>query len=643
MYRQHSDQDTGKVIVHTYYVEEEKLEEHQRVQRRADKTEQTESRKKFLLDSPYCKIPDIDPFDPIAAGQVNRQGQLRCKGQRSITYVDGPVLRINRTVIDEVYKENFTYCTYTPILRPNPNDRYIEYGNQSAPFDKDVLIPPEHEFLVVVCHNGTNQVFYTNIHGFITIKPDLEKRCNQNFETFAKTNPSTDQFNVLLIGIDSISRLNFHRNMQQTRDFLINELSAIEMFGYNKVADNTFYNMVPLLSGKFAEELPWNSSMMTQEFDIYDFIWKNYSKAGYRTLFAEDAPGMGMFTYSKEGFHNPPTDYYTRPMAFSMSRHVSLWNLDHLCFGDQQETEIYLKITEDFATTFKDKPYFGLTFISRLTHDYDTNARFADFLYAEFLSRIKNLGLLENTVLFLFSDHGPRFGDWRSTYIGKVEERLPFNYLVFPKTFHQKYPRIIETVRNNSKRLTTTFDVHETLNDILNFDVVNKPSSVSSRGISLFREIPKERSCQDAGIPSHWCLCSEETIIDKDSRVSLEISKGVVAHINELLVSSVSCAKLSLESVSEIVKIQPSDKVPRVAGVDSDKDIYTEESAEMYQISLVTSPGHAAFEATVMYNQETSFLRFEGQISRINYYGNQSICEDDVLLKLYCFCNSTRR
>ena len=543
----------------------------------------------------------------------------------------------------QVYHGKFTFCKYRPILRPKYDDVYIEYGKYSDQFDKDVVIKPEHEFLEVICLDRNNHTFYANVHGFITIKPHVEKRCNQSSEFFSKNHTTKEKFNVLLIGVDSVSRLNFLRNMIQTRDFLVNHLDAIEMSGYNKVGENTFPNMVPLLTGKFVSELGWNNSMIHQPFDIYDYVWNNFSAAGYRTLFAEDNPSLALFR--RKGFNNPPTDYYFKPLALSMEKQSSLWNQGH-CFTDRHETDIFLNYTSDFAETFKDKPHFGFTFITRLTHNDLDHARYADFIYVEFLRKIKSQGLLNNTILFFFSDHGLRFGDWRMTYIGKIEDRLPFSYLVLPEKFHQKYPKIVETIRKNSKRLTTTFDIHETLNDILNFNSEVKPvASESTRGISLFQEIPQNRTCEHAGINPHCCLCMEQTYVDKDSLLSLRIAEGVVSHINNILSSSQLCANLSLESISEIVKIQLNDKVLSV-----DKQMYGSLifnknkviSNEMYQMSLTTLPAHAAFEATVNYNHNTKSVHVNGQVSRINAYGNQSICVDNSMLRLYCYCKTNK-
>lgn len=89
-----------------------------------------------------------------------------------------------------------------------------------------------------------------------------------------------------------------------------------------------------------------------------------------------------------------------------------------------------------------------------------------------------------------------------------------FFFGVFPKSFKRKYPLAVRNFRRNSRRLTTHFDVYETLKDIANLDgdvisndKVKKRSEdlkerggTMPRGISMFNEIPNDRTCDYAGI-----------------------------------------------------------------------------------------------------------------------------------------------
>ena len=78
--------------------------------------------------------------------------------------------------------------------------------------------------------------------------------------------------NVLFVGIDSVSRLQFDRHFPITARNIISGQGFHTMYGYNKVADNTFPNLTPLLTGHYVEDL-WNETM-NEPFDYFPFIWK---------------------------------------------------------------------------------------------------------------------------------------------------------------------------------------------------------------------------------------------------------------------------------------------------------------------------------------------------------------------------------
>lgn len=57
------------------------------------------------------------------------------------------------------------------------------------------------------------------------------------------------------------------------------------------------------------------------------------------------------------------------------------------------------------------------------------------------------------------------------------------------------------TFQSNLERLTTPFDVHETLEDILYLQQhATTKKQQQSRAISLFNKVPEQRSCSDAFI-----------------------------------------------------------------------------------------------------------------------------------------------
>lgn len=81
-----------------------------------------------------------------------------------------------------------------------------------------------------------------------------------------------------------------------------------------------------------------------------------------------------------------------------------------------------------------------------------------------------------------------RFADIRNTLQGKQEERLPFFSFIFPSWFKQVHPQAYANFVYNTQYLTTPFDIHKTLENILNFDTP-KDGDRRQRAISLFDKV----------------------------------------------------------------------------------------------------------------------------------------------------------
>lgn len=60
-----------------------------------------------------------------------------------------------------------------------------------------------------------------------------------------------------------------------------------------------------------------------------------------------------------------------------------------------------------------------------------------------------------------------RFAEVRNTLQGKLEERLPFFSFRFPDGFKRQFSVEYQQFKKNLNRLTTPFDVHKTIIDIL--------------------------------------------------------------------------------------------------------------------------------------------------------------------------------
>lgn len=601
----------------------------------------------FLVNTQTCKIPHLSPFDPSIIQYLKPGKIIECDKFLPYTYEDGARLVVNWTAINQSrHKDKFRSCRFQPILRPYEaeNHNYFDYGDHSAPFTNSIIVP--HEFVRVRCHNKNGGRIYTNYHQFIQKNQTVEQLKTTAFE---KHKPSTsEQLNVLMLGVDSISRLNFQRYMKRTFNLLHSELGAFDMMGYNKVADNTFVNIVPMTLGKFLEEVPWNESMSEIPFDDYDFIWKQFSQRGYRTLYAEDAPKIAIFDFLKAGFHKSPADYFNRHFSIAMTRDKRLWYNEHKCLVNRLETDIILNYTFQFASVMKNNPYFAFAFITGLTHDLQESAALADVPYYSYLKSLFDSNMLNNTLVIFYSDHGMRFGKMRETYIGKLEERLPFLFLVLPPWFRRQYPLINRNLKINERRLVTPFDIYETLRHVLFFQKDRKHLNEfpSSRGTSLFEEVLENRTCSEVGILPHWCTCSKHQHIPTDVIKIRDLAENIVMTLNTILKEYQKCSQLSLQSVLNATKILPYDEILRFKKSKNDvinrKVTYGDKVVSFvhYQLIIQTVPGEGRFEATVKHDEFHDIAEIASDISRVNLYGDQSICVTDHSIKKFCYCKN---
>lgn len=164
-----------------------------------------------------------------------------------------------------------------------------------------------------------------------------------------------------------------------------------------------------------------------------------------------------------------PTDYYLRPYCVAAESEIgNTHQLNaNLCLGTRLNFDNLLHYTRKVAEEFADDPYFGFVWQASLTHDFLEYPQLGDDSYHDFLAYLKQNDLLHNTAVVFMSDHGLRWGSFRQTYQGRLEDSLPFVFLMLPDWWRSQHPYAVETLERNTRSLTTPFDLHETLRDLL--------------------------------------------------------------------------------------------------------------------------------------------------------------------------------
>ncbi|GAB6030796.1 hypothetical protein CHUAL_007643 [Chamberlinius hualienensis] len=479
---------------------------------------------------------------------------------------------------------------------------------------------------------------YNNYFFNIVRKPAVEKRCKINSSSFLANKPSCveqERLSVLVMGIDSVSRTNLLRQLPNIYSLLINKLQAIDMYGYNKVGRNTYPSLIPYLTGNSSDEIMasclknWKNS-----FDNCTFAWDLFENAGYRTAFVENLDYFGLFLLNKGGSRRQLAHYYGHTLYLPVKQYNILKNG---CWRGESDDSQVLKWAYLFQREFANDPHFGHFWISRYSHDSVVKVQFLETSLMRTFENMIAEGLLNKTLLIFMSDHGMRFGKFRQTEIGRQEENLPFMYFIFPQWFREKFQTAVDIVRQNRHRLITTFDLHETLKDILNCDYATvermKFQPEIRRGISLFKPISANRTCDDAGIPSVYCACKAPMIdLTNNSYEAKRLATLLVKQINNFTENVRDiCAKFVLRNIISFKKYL----FQSIASTQFSSSIIR----NSHVIAITVEPGKAQFEATIQYDTQTSSYIVNKDIRRVNKYGNTSYCITyDDYLRSICYC-----
>ncbi|CAL8096492.1 unnamed protein product [Orchesella dallaii] len=465
--------------------------------------------------------------------------------------------------------------------------------------------------------------------------------------------------NVIILGLDATSNLNFKRIMPKTMKYLTKTLSSIGLQWLNKNGDNTLPNVMTALTGYSVPEMRsrgWEDP--SNYFDECPFIWKRFAKEGYRTVLGEDLAGISTFGYNKAGFIDKPTDFYLRPLTLIQEKHLkSNWR-SHLpaCFGPRMSSVSLLNWMKRLTTAFEEKGqnYFQFYWSMSLTHSSLNQGAILDDVLLSTFQWFNNRNYLNNTVFILMSDHGFRFGGYRNTYFGDIENKMPFAYFTFPPWFRQMYPTAIKNFQQNADhRLTTFFDFHRTTKDLLDLDWALPEPRIESRtkklnltkkvpkSISLFLPVPKSRTCQNSGIPQGYCICNA---LPKLKNLQLPVlyssANFLTDQINKIVSRNPRCSQLILK------------KIVTANGFLSEDTLVDKSREYLHSVTIMTDPGEATFEVMLRnmkstrqevkddYAQMDTEMEWEmvGDITRTNSYGNHSFCVKEEALKLFCFC-----
>ena len=222
----------------------------------------------------------------------------------------------------------------------------------------------------------------------------------------------------------------------------------------------------------------------------------------------------------------------------------------------------------------------------------------------------------------IMADHGSRYNAFRATNAGHREDNNPAFILTIPEDSDST---VIKHLKENKKRLITGFDIHATLNHILN----NGPST--KRGISLLSPIPI-RTCKDLEIPPYFCICETNSRRFFDKILVNQLANFLVSSMNEQLNPFLNlCDELHLNP----------EKSPVVEQIFLKN---TTEALRAFKVTIWTSPGRGNFWAYLEVDDRSGqriIKNIAHKIFRTNNYLPEIFCGGgNHTVESFCHCKS---
>lgn len=587
-----------------------------------------------------CNMPKTNPFAEEVMHFMEETVTVTCNEKDWVT-CDGNQCFVVKEVLDEL---PYIECHYSDIIYINDDYYYIDTPIKLTGRDRFNFTKSDHVKVNCLANNHNPKRF--EIPTWSGLKA--------GFRPVSVTVPPgrEDSLNVLVLTFDSVSHNHFLRSVPLAYKILTEELGAVVFNNYNIVGDGTLAALFPILTGKTELEFPDARRKVNNIFPKHinpeHFLFGQLHKDGYHTAYFEDLPKVGTFTTRLNGFKYQPTDHYLRAF-FLEDFSIKLHEKENIfCVGGTPTFRLLMDLTRNFI--LREGKRFGFTVISDIGHEEPTIFSSVAIDLSTLLRTFKASRILENTLLIVMSDHGSRFNALRKTYQGKIEERLPFMSIVLPDKLKKARPDAETFLKANVDVLTTPFDIHTTILDVVGLEHLYNnytvPGSDLPRGMSLLKPIPKSRSCSEADVLAHWCLCLNWTDVPRSDKIYERIPIALANFINKLIADNDKCATRSLISIEWVKRENVNDQVIKFIDVNTENyvpifDEHATPSIEFYQVKIVMSPKDAAFESTITYVRHLDeFLISEQLISRVNAYGQEPKCvmKTHPHLNKYCYC-----
>lgn len=241
----------------------------------------------YFVNTPGCRIPSFPVVINSIAHHVTQVPKIVCKKPLiKLTKGNQLVVNLNESELLDLYgiqDKDVVKCYYQEIKMVTDNRNSYMSQHFNFLLEETPTPPILMEYIKVVCSKSSSlqTPIYMDFFFIVVPKETLPARNNK--------------LSVMILGIDSVSRLNFYRHMNYTATVLKNHFDSIEFAGFNAISDSAYDNVMALMTGLTNEELGevCVTKGKTENLDNCPFLWKRFKDVGFVTSFAEDVVNKG--------------------------------------------------------------------------------------------------------------------------------------------------------------------------------------------------------------------------------------------------------------------------------------------------------------------------------------------------------------
>ena len=319
------------------------------------------------------------------------------------------------------------------------------------------------------------------------------------------SNPYSD--NILILYIDSVSRINALRQLKKTINFFNKFISykggnnkkfpnekfrSFQFFKYHAFDGHTTENFPKLFYG--------NDKSAKDLVRINKYIKEN----GFVTCFSADYCAKDV---TRSGHDLSKDELYDHQLVLCDPNLPDFNSLRKRClYGKLNSYHLY-EYTNQFWRKYPNNKKFAL--ITSLDGHEGTLEiiKYTDEVIYDFLNSLYNDNLLKDSTIILMSDHGCTMPSVYYLYdFYKIEGRLPMLYMIINDRKNVDYEQQYFNIQKNQQTFITGYDIYNTISNIIYgeyyINIPNKTNShdtpKSPKGQSLFENInQKERKSKN--------------------------------------------------------------------------------------------------------------------------------------------------